>query len=94
MSLPDKNDITLNLKYISNDSGSRPVYEDQYGRLWKDVTLGIDHSDLYSSFNNAFDREPDLPIRKSFVIQSSENLAWFAERRKTCLVKLGADFRI
>ena len=67
----EKKDI-LTMKPIGIDSWSRPVYEDQYGHLWKDITLGSHMHDLYSALNNAFDGEPDFPIRRPFFILSEE----------------------
>ena len=54
----------IELTFIGIDSWNRPVYEDQNGKLWKDVTLGSDTPELYSACNNDFDDEPDLPIAK------------------------------
>ena len=57
------------LHYIGTDEWARPVYQDQYGKLWKDVELGdfeIPH--LHSAVGNEFDGEPDMPIRKPFKI--------------------------
>ena len=57
------------LHYIGTDEWARPVYQDQYGKLWKDVELGdfeIPH--LHSAVGNEFDGEPDMPIRKPFRI--------------------------
>ena len=51
------------LHYIGTDEWARPVYQDQYGKLWKDVELGdfeIPH--LHSAVGNEFDGEPDMPI--------------------------------
>ena len=71
MSTPENKNNTLKLKPIGTDSWSRPVYEDQYGHLWKDITLGRNKPNLCSALNNAFDGEPDLPIRRPFIILSS-----------------------
>lgn len=68
----EKENDLLTMKPIGEDFWSRPVYEDQYGRLWKDITLGSDKPELCSALYNAFDGEPDLPIRRPFVILSSE----------------------
>lgn len=62
-------ELTCLLHYIGTDEWARPVYQDQYGKLWKDVELGdfeIPH--LHSSIGNEFDGEPDMPIRKPFKI--------------------------
>lgn len=68
----EKENELLTLKPIGEDFWSRPVYEDQYGRLWKDITLGSEKPELRSTLYNAFDGEPDLLIRRPFVILSSE----------------------
>ncbi len=57
------------LHYIGTDEWARPVYKDQYGKLWKDVELGdfeIPH--LHSAVGNEFDGEPDSPIKKELEI--------------------------
>ena len=72
MNTPANKNDTLKLKPIGTDSWSRPVYEDQNGRLWKDITLGRNKPNLCSAVNNAFDGEPDLPIRRPFIILSNE----------------------
>lgn len=66
-------DITRLLQYIGTDDWARPVYRDQYGKLWKDVELGefeIPH--LHSAVGNEFDGEPDMPLRKPFKIQTNK----------------------
>lgn len=69
MNLEDKEE-TLVLKYIGDDSWSRPVYQDQFNHLWKDVDLGdCTLPSLYSAYNNEFDGEPDMPIRRKFAIE-------------------------
>ena len=72
MNTPENRNDTLKLKPIGTDSWSRPVYEDQNGRLWKDITLGSNRPNLCSAVNNAFDGEPDLPIRRPFIILSNK----------------------
>lgn len=72
MNTPENKNNTLKLKPIGTDSWSRPVYEDQYGHLWKDITLGRNNPNLCSALYNAFDGEPDLPIRRPFIILSNE----------------------
>ena len=71
MNTPENIKGILKLKPIGTDSWSRPVYEDQNGHLWKDITLGRNKPNLCSALNNAFDGEPDLPIRRPFIILSS-----------------------
>jgi len=60
------------LKHIGIDSWNRPVYEDESGRLWKDVNLGRSVASLYSALNNKFDGEPDIPIKSDFEIMKME----------------------
>ena len=72
MNTPENKNDTLKLKPIGTDSWSRPVYENQYGHLWKDIALGRNNPKLCSALYNAFDGEPDLPIRRSFIILSNE----------------------
>lgn len=56
-------EIERTLKFIGIDSWSRPVYEDENGKLWKNVSLKLNEQDgLYSANNNAFDGEPDCPM--------------------------------
>ena len=67
--IPMPEEPTCLLRYIGTDDCARPVYQDQYGKLWKDVELGdfeIPH--LHSAVGNEFDGEPDMPIRKPFKI--------------------------
>ena len=67
-----KEDDLLTMKPIGEDFWSHLVYEDQYGHLWKDITLGSDKPELYSVLCNTFDGDPNLPIWKPFIILSSE----------------------
>lgn len=62
----------LKLQPIGIDFWSRPVYKDQYGHLWKDITLGSNQPDFRSVVDNAFDGEPDMPIRRPFTIITTE----------------------
>ena len=73
MSSADKSDTVLVLKYIGEDSWSRPVYQDQFTHLWKDIELGnYAQPSLYRAVNDDFEGEPDSPIKKEFVIQAAE----------------------
>ena len=63
---------TLELQPIGTDFWSRPVYKDQYGHMWKDTTLGSNQPDFRSVVDNAFDGEPDMPIRRPFTIITTE----------------------
>ncbi|MGC6586623.1 LPD11 domain-containing protein [Paenibacillus sp. Dod16] len=59
----------LELSYIDTDDWGRPVYKDQFEKLWKDVELGDRETpSLCSVSGNSFDGEPDCPINKEFVI--------------------------
>ena len=51
------------LQSIGIDDWSRPVYKDGTGKLWKDINLGNGTPCLYSSTNNDFYGEPDMPIK-------------------------------
>ncbi len=53
----------MKMTYLGNDTyGDRPVYEDENGKLWKDVDPISDREPrLCSAVNNAFDGEPDCP---------------------------------
>ena len=51
------------LKYKGRDSWDRPVYQDESGKLWKDVEPYSDRpAHLCSACDNAFDGEPDIPM--------------------------------
>ena len=56
------------LCFVGIDSWDRPVYQDQSGRIWKDVNLGHGESSLHSSADNGFEGEPDMPIQGEFEI--------------------------
>lgn len=57
---PDKK---LSLTYKGRDSWDRPVYEDETGKLWKDVEPRAGRGPkLCSALYNAFDGEPDTPL--------------------------------
>ena len=56
------------LIFVGFDSWERPVYEDENGRLWKDVDPRPGHlsdRNICSALNNYFDGEPDTPITVS-----------------------------
>ena len=63
---------TLKLQSIGTDFWSRPVYKDQYGHLWKDITLGSKQPELCSVVDNTFDGELDMPIQRPFIILATE----------------------
>lgn len=51
------------LKYLGQDSWSRPVYKDESGRIWKDADPYSGTPEvLCSATNNDFDGEPDMPM--------------------------------
>lgn len=53
----------LLLKHIGRDSWGRPVYEDESGRLWKDVEPRAGKvPKLCTALYNNFDGEPDIPL--------------------------------
>lgn len=53
----------LLLRHKGRDSWDRPVYEDETGKLWKDVEPRADRDPkLCTALNNAFDGEPDTPM--------------------------------
>lgn len=46
------------MEYIGDDFWSRPVYKDQFGKLWKDLNCGDSETpDLYWPVNNEFEEE-------------------------------------
>lgn len=54
----------LLLRHKGRDSWDRPVYEDETGKLWKDVEPGANCGPkLCSALYNAFDGEPDTPMQ-------------------------------
>ena len=64
----------MKLKYIGEDSWSRPVYQDQHGHLWKDIHCGnSDTPSLYAAVNDEYDGEPDQPMEQEFLIVQAPN---------------------
>lgn len=70
---------TLRLKYIGRDSWGRYVYKDERDNFWKHLDCNSPIKEcqrrgdkLYSSCNNAFDGEPDSPMRKGIEIEYVE----------------------
>lgn len=54
----------LHLKHLGRDSWNRPVYKDDDGVLWKDVSPRADqNADLCTSVGNEFDGEPDTNMK-------------------------------
>lgn len=60
------------LHFIGIDSWDRPVYQDESGRLWKDVNLGSGVLSLHSASGNDFDGEPDMPMKDEYEITKGE----------------------
>lgn len=62
--------MALVLTLLGVDDWNRPVYEDQNGRLWKNINHLARNDDdvennidgLCTVFGNFFDGEPDTPI--------------------------------
>lgn len=53
----------LLLRHKGRDSWDRPVYEDESGKIWKDVEPRADNAPkLCSALYNAFDGEPNTPM--------------------------------
>lgn len=73
MELNEKEKVKLTMEYIGEDYLSAPVYRDQFGRLWKDVSLGdFEEPCLYSVSGNDPDGDPDKPIDREFIIQTKK----------------------
>lgn len=59
----------MNAKFIGMDSWSRPVYECEDETLIKDIDPRADRPPvLCTSVNNAFDGEPDMPVKKDITL--------------------------
>lgn len=59
----------MELNYIGEDSWSRPVYQDQFQHLWKDIELGkYEEPILCRAVNDDFDGESDTHIWQPFTI--------------------------
>lgn len=61
------------LTYIGLDRWSRPVYQDENGRLWKDIDnrlgwLGYRNENICSVARNEFEGEPDCSMENSIII--------------------------
>lgn len=67
------------LKYLGKDRWSRRVYEDEEGRLWKDVDCSnkppLRHNTLYRAYRNGYDAEPDYPMgeNEDYIIEERKN---------------------
>lgn len=61
--------MKLVLNYIGNDSWRRPVYECE-GSLYVDVDSRKHRApNICTKCNNAFDGEPDIPIRERIEVE-------------------------
>lgn len=66
-----KNNLILD--YMGDDDFAMPVYQDQFGHLWKEVNLGEQEQPcLYSVSGNSIDGEPNMPITQEFTIQTKK----------------------
>lgn len=61
----------LVLKFIGEDSWNRPVFEDKYGKLFKDTNCGGGNLALCTTYGG-FEGEPDTPIRHMEKFQNIE----------------------
>lgn len=78
----------LILKYIGEDSWSRPVYQDQFQHLWKDIELGkFADPSLYAAVNDDFEGEPDTSIKKKYTILPREGI--ISEEKRFQYMMLG-----
>ena len=64
---------TLKVKIIGIDNWDRPVYQDEKGKLYKDVNLGTGCLALCTATNNQFYGEPDTPISDNINIEVVKN---------------------
>ncbi|MCA5014581.1 MULTISPECIES: hypothetical protein [unclassified Enterococcus] len=68
--------MTIEMKFIGIDDNGRPVYEDNHGKLYKDVDYDENSEPkIYSVNENFFEGEPDIPIKKivSFIPERITN---------------------
>lgn len=63
----------LKVKIIGIDNWDRPVYQDEKGKLYKDVNLGTGCLALCTATNNQFYGEPDIPIEDNIKIEVVKN---------------------
>lgn len=75
--------MEVKLTYKGMDNWDRPVYEDENGKLWKDVNPSeYSKPDLCTSLNNEFYGEPDTNMRymerykDATLIFSPERITW------------------
>lgn len=67
---------SLRLTFLGTDNWGRYVYEDERGQIWKHLDCNSTMEEcrkrgdkLYSSCNNAFDGEPDCPMREGIEVE-------------------------
>lgn len=70
--IEEKQDI-LKVKIVGIDNWDRPVYQDENGKLYKDVNLGTGCLALCTASNNQFYGEPDIPIEDNIKIEVVKN---------------------
>lgn len=66
----------LRIEFIGIDNWERPVYKDDLGKLYKDISLGKGNlnDSLCTVYQNNFDGEPDTPIENYIInIKTEEN---------------------
>ena len=63
----------LKVKIIGIDNWDRPVYQDEKGKLYKDVNLGTGCLALCTASNNQFYGEPDTPLEDNIKIEVVKN---------------------
>lgn len=70
--IEDKQEV-LKVKIIGIDNWDRPVYQDEKGKLYKDINLGTGCLALCTATNNQFYGEPDIPIEDNIKIEVVKN---------------------
>ncbi|MBQ2835476.1 MAG: hypothetical protein IJE68_01390 [Clostridia bacterium] len=65
----------LKVKIIGIDNWDRPVYQDEKGKLYKDVNLGTGCLSLCTATNNQFYGEPDIPIADNIKVEVVKNFS-------------------
>ena len=72
--IEDKQEV-LKVKIIGIDNWDRPVYQDEKGKLYKDINLGTGCLALCTATNNQFYGEPDIPIEDNIKIEVVKNFS-------------------
>lgn len=65
----------LKVKIVGIDNWDRPVYQDEKGKLYKDVNLGTGCLSLCTATNNQFYGEPDTQIEDNIKIEVVKNFS-------------------